>query len=165
MAVPAAPSARPAPKPNRVGNRTGQVSELSVILPLKPGGADRLRVIAESDDDEMSKQVASVGTVHDLRWVIFDNDTRMLFASTFDGDWDAYIDDFAANIPDLLDDVFGNAVGYPGIKSPAIKDYIAEHQVTAALWYSAYPNLRVTDIHRSRRTAEALDTLLDSVNP
>jgi hypothetical protein len=23
-----------------------------------------------------------VGTVHDLRWVIFDNDTRVIFAST-----------------------------------------------------------------------------------
>jgi hypothetical protein len=30
----------------------------------------------------------------------FDNDTRLLFASTFDGDWDVYINDFAARIPD-----------------------------------------------------------------
>jgi hypothetical protein len=32
-----------------------------------------------------------------------DNDTRMLFATAYDGDWDAYIDDFATKIPDFLD--------------------------------------------------------------
>ena len=60
--------------------------------------------------------VDRVGTVHDLRFVIFDNDTRLLFASTFDGDWDAYINDFAALIPDLIDLAFGEVDDYPGIK-------------------------------------------------
>jgi hypothetical protein len=46
------------------------------------------------------KNVDRVGTVHDLRFIIFDNYTRLLFASTFDGDWDAYINDLAAIIPD-----------------------------------------------------------------
>jgi hypothetical protein len=27
----------------------------------------------------------------------------MLFATAYDGDWDAYIDDFATKIPDFLD--------------------------------------------------------------
>jgi hypothetical protein len=37
-----------------------------------------------------------VGTVHDMRFVLMDNDTKMLFATAYDGDWDPYIDDFAA---------------------------------------------------------------------
>ena len=31
--------------PNRAGRRDGTVSELTVIAPLKPGGADRLRAV------------------------------------------------------------------------------------------------------------------------
>ena len=31
--------------------------------------------------------------------MFLDNDTRMLFATAYDGDWDAFIDDFATKIP------------------------------------------------------------------
>jgi hypothetical protein len=37
--------------------------------------------------------------------VLFDDDTPLLFAPNFDGGWDAYIDDFAAVIPDIFDGV------------------------------------------------------------
>jgi hypothetical protein len=47
-----------------------------------------------------------VGSVHDMRFVFFDNDTKLLFASTYDGDWETYINDFATLIPDALDLVF-----------------------------------------------------------
>jgi len=164
MTATTAPPGTSVLRPNRAGNRAGQVSELTVILPLKPGGADRLRALVAGRDAELDAQVATVGTLHDLRWIMLDDDTRLLFATTYDGDWDAYIDDFSTKIPDLLDEVFGNAVGYPGITSPTIKDYIVEHQVTATSWYSAYPNLRVTDIHRNQRIVAALDQLLDAVN-
>lgn len=82
----------------------------------------------------------SLGTVHDLRFLIFDNYTRLLFASTFDGDWDAYINDFAALIPDQIDLIFGEAEGFPGMRSPNIKDWTVKHQVTSTYFYSAYPN-------------------------
>ncbi len=39
--------------------------------------------------------------VHDMRFVFLDNDTKMLFATAYDGEWDAYIDDFATKIPDF----------------------------------------------------------------
>ena len=73
---------------------------------LKPGGAERLRKKLASNSkfgNQNQAVVDRIGTVHDLRFVIFDNDTRLLFATTFDGDWDAYINDFAALIPDLID--------------------------------------------------------------
>ncbi len=55
-----------------------------------------------------------VGTVHDMRFVFLDNDTRMLFATAYDGDWDAYIDDFATKIPDFLDIIDSAWEGWPG---------------------------------------------------
>jgi MFS transporter len=86
---------------------------------------------------ERQKNTDRLGTVHDLLFVIFDNDTRVIFASTFDGDWDPYIDDFATIIPDEIDLLFHELEGYPGIHSPNIKDWIAKHQVTATAFYSA----------------------------
>ena len=85
------------------------------------------------------KLIERLGTVHDLRFLIFDNYTRLLFASTFDGDWDAYINDFSALIPDQIDLIFGEAEGFPEMRIPNIKDWTVKHQVTS-YFYSAYPN-------------------------
>ena len=59
-----------------------------------------------------------MGNLHDLRVVFIDNDTRMLFATVFDGTWDSYIDDFASKMPDQLDALFAEAEDYPGIHRP-----------------------------------------------
>ena len=104
---------------SRPGLKAGRSNEFTLIMNLKPGGAERLRKKLASDSNFANQNqsvVDRVGTVHDLRFVIFDNDTRLLFASTFDGDWDAYINDFAARIPDLIDLAFGEVDDYPGIK-------------------------------------------------
>ena len=69
------------------------------------------------------KLIERLGTVHDLRFLIFDNYIRLLFDSTFDGDWDAYINDFAALLPDQIDLIFGEAEGFPGMSSASINDW------------------------------------------
>ena len=89
----------------RIGSRQGKVSELTLIAPFgpaEPSGCARCWscVMATSSDTDR------VGTVHDMRFVFLDNDTKMLFATAYDGDWDPYIDDFAAKIPDGLDVLF-----------------------------------------------------------
>src|SRR5215475_2188157 len=87
----------------RVGARLGKVSELTMIVPLVPGGADRLRAFLKLLNGNPAKGADMVGTLHDMRYVFLDNDTKLLFATAYDGEWDAYIDDFATKIPDLLD--------------------------------------------------------------
>jgi hypothetical protein len=87
----------------RVGARLGKRSELTIIVPLVPGGAKRLRTFLQLLGGNLSPGASKVGTLHDMRFVFFDNDTRLLFATSFDGDWDTYIDDFIALIPDYLD--------------------------------------------------------------
>jgi hypothetical protein len=164
MSQPTEQGATPEPTtPKRPGKTLGQVTEFTIILPLKPGGADRLRErlnqVAQARDSEGAPLV---GTLHDMRTVIIDNDTRMLFATTFDGDWDSYIDDFGSQIPDQLDALFGECVDYPGIRSPEIKDYIVKYQVTADDWYSAYPNTTVRQIRKGQRVLQAWEELLDA---
>ena len=117
----------------RVGARLGKVSELTIIVPLAPGGAKRLRAFLRLLGGNLNKG-DKVGTLHDMRFVFFDNDTRMIFATSFDGDWDAYIDDFVTKIPDYLDIIDSAWDGWPGIRHPGAKDYLAKHQITAEGW-------------------------------
>ncbi|MDM0071767.1 hypothetical protein [Variovorax sp. J31P207] len=148
----------------RIGTRQGKVSELLVIAPFAPGGAQRLRAILDLRNGDFS-DTDRVGTVHDMRFVFLEDDTKLLFATAYDGDWDPYIEDFAAKIPAQMDVLFTAFEGWPGIHSgQAVKDWIARHQVPAAGWYVAHPDLTVRDIRRLKRVGEALDEFLDKIS-
>ena len=97
------------------------------------------------------------------RFVFLDDDTKLLFCTAFDGEWDPYIDDFATKIPDYLDILDCALEGWPGIRSPEAKDYLASHQITAEGWYVAHPDLTVADISRLKRVGEAVDEFLDKI--
>jgi hypothetical protein len=149
----------------RVGRRQGKVSELTVIVPLAPGGATRLRGFLETLHGGIGNAlVDKVGTVHNMRFVFLDNDTKLLFCTAYDGDWDVYIDDFATKIPDILDLQFGDTEGWPGVRSPKVKDHILSHQITADFWYVANPNLTVVETRQLERIGKATDEFLDKIS-
>jgi hypothetical protein len=155
-------TASPMRSAGRAGSRQGTVSELTVIAPFAPGGARRLRTLLRLLNGNFD--AGKVGTVHDMRFVFLDNDTKFLFASAYDGDWDPYLDDFATKIPDSLDIIFSAFEGWPGIRSPEVKDWIAKHQVTAEGWYVANPDLTVVETRRLKRVGQALDEFLDKIS-
>src|ERR1700722_7961385 len=133
----------------RVGARLGKISELTIIVPLVPGGAKRLRSFLQLLGGNLTPGAIKVGTLHDMRFVFIDNDTRLLFATSFDGDWDTYIDDFIALIPDYLDLMDSAWEGWPGIRSPGAKDYLVKYQITAEGWFVANPDLTLAETQRS----------------
>lgn len=151
----------PVESAGRAGSRLGKVSELTLIIPLAPGGARRLRTFLGLLGGNLNG-ADKVGTVHDMRFVFLDNDTKLLFATAYDGDWDAYIDDFATRIPDYLDVLNAGWEGWPGIRSPEAKNYLAKHQVTAEGWFVAN-DLTVAETRRLKRIGEALDEFLDKI--
>jgi hypothetical protein len=51
-----------------------------MIMQLKPSGADSLRKMNDTFSDSNRKFADNVGTVDDLRFIIFDNDTHLLSA-------------------------------------------------------------------------------------
>ena len=99
---------------------------MTIIVPLAPGGAKRLRAFLRLLHGNLARGGDKVGSLHDMRFVFLDNDTRLLFATKFDGDWDAYIDDFVTGIPDYLDLIDSAWEGWPGIRSPGAKDYLVQ---------------------------------------
>src|SRR4029453_13143776 len=104
-----------------IGLRQDKVSELTLIINLKPGGAKRLRALLDTLGGNF-QGADKVGTVHDMRFVFLDNDTKLLFCTAYDGDFDPYIADFASKIPDALDVLLCDGEGYPGMHSPPVVD-------------------------------------------
>jgi len=153
----------PVQSAGRAGVRLGTVSELTIIVPLVPGGAQRLRAFLRLLGGNLNG-ADRVGTLHDMRFVFFDNDTRLLFATAYDGDWDTYIDDFVTKIPDYLDIIDSAWEGWPGIRSAEAKDYLVKHQVTAEGWYVANPDLTVAETRRLKRIGKAVDEFLDKIS-
>ncbi|WP_225095987.1 hypothetical protein [Streptomyces sp. CoH27] len=147
----------------RIGAKSGEVSELTTILPLKPGGAERLRKFFKLVGGNLAG-AGQVGTLHNMRFVFLDNDTKLLFATAFDGEWDPYIDDFATKIPDFMDYLFSNVEGWPGITSPDVKDFIVKYQIPAEAWFVAHPNLTVAEGHRLKRQEAAVQRFLSDLN-
>jgi len=147
----------------RIGLRQGKVSELCVFLPFVPGGAKRLRDLLQLLDGNF-RAADAVGTVHDMRFVFVDNDMKLLFATAYDGDFDAYIEDFASKIPNAMDLWLCNFEGYPGMRNPAAAaDWIASHQIAAEAWYVNSPNLTAPETRRLEKVGKAVEELLDKI--
>jgi hypothetical protein len=153
--------------PERPGMKYGVSTEFTVFCKVKPGHADALReLLAGIREDAAGKGQAAlqqIGTLHDARHVIFDDDSQLLFASVFDGSWDSYLDDFAATvIGENFGKIFSHAEGFPGITDPNVKDWFAAHQVSALNFASSYPDLTVQQIWKDQRVNEAFQAVLDS---
>lgn len=154
--------------PERPGRADGVCSEFTVFTKIKPGHAHALRedLAALADptaDESVHAALRQIGTLHDGRHVIFDNDTRFMFASVFDGSWDTYIDDFAKTVVgERFDKVFSHSEGFPGIKDPGVKEWFLAHQEPAGVFVSAYPDLTVQHIYKDHRVEEAFEEVLDT---
>src|SRR5215213_4481314 len=104
-----------APRP---GVGVGPTSEFSLFFRVKPGHGEALREALETLQDHPGYRPGeyhmAIATIHEARFVLFDEDTRLLFATSFDGSWDAYMDDFAASGPtlQLFDAIFQHVEGY-----------------------------------------------------
>ena len=130
--------------------------------PIRARRSPRLRAILRLLNGNFSGG-KKVGTLHNMRFVFLDNDTKFLFATAYDGEWDPYIDDFATKIPDEMDIIFSAFEGWPGIRSPKVKDWIIAHQIPAEGWYVAHPDLTVAEAGRLKHPGKALEDFLDKL--
>lgn len=111
------------------------------------------------------ENLAGVKTIHFARWVVFDEQRRVIFTSNYDGSLESYMDDFIDKVAWGLNAVFSNGVGYPktnwlifdGAKNEqAFKDYIRVHQIPTQVWYSAYDDLTALNIANSAKIRAGL---------
>jgi hypothetical protein len=155
----------------RKGARVGPVSELSVFLKVKPGREQVIREVFGLPADQraaLENAIADVGTLHEARYVLFDDGTRLLVGTTFDGDWDVYIDDFAASyVLDAWDKFLIHCEGYPdegkaSLSLDEIKEFLSANQVTASDFTMTYPGVTVREIQKALRVQTAFQEVLDA---
>lgn len=130
------------------------VTELTAIAPLVPGGADRLRAFftkrRRDDEGGEPSPIEQIETIHYARWVIIDGGTRLLFTSNFDGDIEGYLSEFAERDEGPLNAIFGFCDGWPGARPVAsFIEYVRKHMVPAEYYYGAYPKNTVKEIKRA----------------
>ena len=129
---------------------------------------EQLEAVEGAEVKAAVKAVVDVGTVHNARYVLFDEGTRLLVSTTFDGDWDVYIDDFAASkVLDVWDQFLIHCEGYPdegkaSLTVDEIKEFLTANQVTAADFYVDYPGVTTKEIKEALRVQAAVQESLDN---
>lgn len=96
-----------------------------------------------------------VDTIHFARWVLMDDDRRLLFASNYDGSLESYMVDFVDKVAWGLNLVFSNGAGYPKTRwlvmggarnEQKFKDFLGNHQLNTEVWYTPYGHLTAVNI-------------------
>jgi len=110
--------------------------------------------------------LARVQTIHFAHWFFFDDKTRVVFVSNYDGSHQGYMDDFINKVGWGLNVLFSNGVGWPRTRwlvlggsriEQSFKYYQRRHQVPTQVWYKAYPGLALVEMKRNHRIREGLE--------
>jgi hypothetical protein len=152
----------------RPGLQVGPTSEFSLFFRVKPGEGEKLRAALRELQDTPGYRPGdyrvAIATIHEARFVLFDDDTRLAFVTSFDGAWDAYMDDFFNSGPTLalFDAIFKHVEGYDGLPDlAAVKAFVLGAQQTAAAYQRNYGGT-VKEIRKALRVNEAFQRVLDN---
>jgi hypothetical protein len=159
--------ATPATETPRPGMSVGPTSEFSLFFRVSPGEGASLRAALRDLQDTPGYRPGdydlAIATIHEARFVLFDDDTRLAFVTSFDGPWDAYMEDFFTSGPTLalFDVIFRHVEGYEGLPDrAALSAFILGAQQTAAAYARNYGGT-VKEIKKSQRVNTAFQQVLD----
>jgi hypothetical protein len=151
----------------RPGLTVGPTSEFSLFFRVKPGGGESLRAALRALQQTPGYRPGDYGmavvTIHEARFVLFDDDTRVAFITSFDGPWDAYMEDFFTSGPtiELFNAIFEHVEGYEGLPDlKALKAFILGAEETAVVYQRNYAGT-VKEIRKALRVNEAFQRVLD----
>jgi hypothetical protein len=151
----------------RPGLTVGTTSEFSLFFRVKPGEGESLRAalrdLQQTPGYRPGDYNVAIATIHEARFVLFDDDTRLAFVTSFDGPWDAYMEDFFTSGPTLalFDVIFRHVEGYDGLPDrEALKAFILGAEETAAAYQRNYGGT-VKEIRKALRVNEAFQRVLD----
>jgi hypothetical protein len=151
----------------RPGATVGSTTEFSLFFRVKAGEGESLRGALRGLQDTPGYRPGDYGmavsTIHEARFVLFDDDSRLAFITSFDGPWDAYMEDFFTSGPtlQLFDVIFRHTEGYEGLPDlAALKAFILGAEQTAPAYQRNYPGT-VKEIRKAIRVNEAFQRVLD----
>ena len=149
------------------GLSVGPTSEFSLFFRVQPGSGPALRTALLDLQDTPGYRPGDYGmavqTIHEARFVLFDDDTRLAFITSFDGPWDAYMEDFFTSGPTLalFDVIFRHVEGYDGLPDlTALRAFVLDAEHAAAAYARNYPGT-VKEIRKAQRVNSAFQQVLD----
>lgn len=150
-------------QPDGLGKRIGKKGELSGIGKVAPGGAKLFRERLPQIQAEAGYWEARVGTVHDLRVALIDNDTRILFTIVYDGDLKPYLEDVVRGAGPWMEQIFlGVWDGLKELTVEAVEEVLRTSAFQADVFYVGNPDLTVRDVAKMQRVSSAVSELLDA---
>ena len=144
----------------QVGSRTG----FTALVKVLPGHEQELRALIEADQGkpEIDEAFREIGTLHEFRWAMFDNDRQMMFASVFDGDWEKYVQDFGSSVVgSIIDRNLQHVEGWVGIHDPRASECLLSYAIPAVQYAAAYPEPSVQQVWKALALQKAFEQVLN----
>jgi hypothetical protein len=144
-------------------NVNGRQRAMTVMSPIKPGGAKFLRGLLWSFQTfpKLSEPLVRLSFIHFAQWNIVTkipengppqkpetlNYDYSLFMSNFNGSWDDYIDAFSRNLTLQMKMLWDSSYGFPGPQPIGpFEAYIRRNEFIVSYYWSAYPKASTTMI-------------------
>jgi len=159
----------------RKGKMSGTITEWCVLWTLKPGVSgqkivkDILAGLSRRPGG-IRQSYKDIG-VHDARYVLFDNETRLLITISFDNDFDKYFDDalalFTGGDPSQIGFEWVEGLeefpagGYRSKTWEEVKNFLASTQVEASIFANTDDG-SVPEIEKALRLQKAFQQVLDN---
>lgn len=152
-------------QPDGPGLRYGKRGEVTALVSIIPGTVGLLRERMGQFQAESRYFEGRIGTVHELRVILINDDRQALVTVTYDGDFKPYLEDILREGGSWFDALFeGVWDGYGKSQEPETRGLILNSLITAEMFYVGHYDLSVKDVARLKRQSAALTELLDSVN-
>ena len=147
------------------GIQVGPTSEFSLFFHVRAGHGEALRealrALQAAPGYRPGDYELPIAVIHEARFVPFDNDTRLLFATSFDGPWESYMVDFASKPLNLFAAIFQHVEGFEGLPNlEAVRKFILSAQVSAGGYARNYGGT-VKEIRKAERVNRAFQQVLD----
>lgn len=91
-----------------------------------------------------------IASVHFARFTFLENDTRLGVITSYDGDFDAYVNEFVDEIGDVFNTLLQHMEDAPPLPVQQHREeflqFVRERDLPSISFFSAYPELTVLDI-------------------
>jgi hypothetical protein len=176
------------------GLRDGVISELATFYEVLPGHEDELRAACQRMADTLrglSEELHMKTGLRDERHVIFDGGKRLMWCTTFETDWNPYVEDAAVviGIENFIDWIqhtkdwprfeawLRSAGGAEALNAGmsdstkeksvrastrGLKEFLQSVQTPAAAYWNAMPDLTHVEIRKAMQVQQAFQQVLDT---
>jgi len=140
----------------------------SIMVKFAPGTAAQVRKNMQGffNHPNLADVIDGVGTIHYARWILYDNDTKLLYSVVFDGDFDKYWADFLPYFKKYkVPPVFTLAEDWPadGITNlESFQKFFRDHQVDSLGEWTSFGGETMQEMRKALRVNEAFQKVLDN---